>query len=452
MKTFLIFAVSGVFVLTLLNPFWVLPVFIFGHFFQPVQFFPALREYNPSIMIGSAVLVAWIMNMMVTGNITPARNKQVALVILFIMQIFISSALGPLSGFSHVSYLMASIIPFFILVYMVQTRKQLIVIIFVLLLMGTIAALYGIYCVKANIGIRDRGMVRIVSFMSNPNAFGHTMVILIPIALSLMLVPFYTAYRLGLCFLAALFVLAAMTSGSRNVFFPMVFFLLFTPAIYHRGNKKIMAFVLTILMLPIGYFALPDSVKWRYTNRITNLFEAESLEEIDEGRVETAKAGWKMMFKHPLLGVGIGGFGYEYARIAQYSEDIDLVKSRYGDRGLNAHNAYVEVGGQLGILGLLIYLSIVITAYRDAKRSEMIFYQAGDDTLRSIAVSLRICIIGSMMIGMFNRLLHDNMFWIIIALTVVLNRLAVEQIGLLNTQTGEPAVEQNSSLMQRVEK
>ncbi len=63
-----------------------------------------------------------------------------------------------------------------------------------------------------------------------------------------------------------------------------------------------MAFVLTILLLPIGYFALPDSVKWRYTNRIANLFEAESLEEIDEGRVETAKAGWKMMFKHPLLG------------------------------------------------------------------------------------------------------------------------------------------------------
>lgn len=113
MVTFLFCAVSGVFVLTLLNPFWVLPVFIFGHFFQPVQFFPALREYNPSIMIGSAVLVAWVMNMMFTGNITPARNKQVGLVIFFIMQIFISSALGPLSGFSHVSYLMASIIPFF---------------------------------------------------------------------------------------------------------------------------------------------------------------------------------------------------------------------------------------------------------------------------------------------------------------------------------------------------
>jgi hypothetical protein len=56
------------------------------------------------------------------------------------------------------------------------------------------------------------------------------------------------------------------------------------------------------------------------------------------------------------------------------------------------------------------------------------------------------------MIGMFNRLLHDNMFWIIIALTVVINRLAVEQISPLNTQTGEQAVEQNSPFMQRVEK
>lgn len=452
MITFLIFAVSGVFALTLLNPFWVLPVFIFGHFFQPVQFFPEIREYNPSMMIGSAVLVAWMMNVVFTGNISPARNKQVGLVIIFIMQIFISSAMSPLSSFSHVSYLTASIIPFFILVYVVQSRKQLIVIVFVLLLMGTIAALYGIYCVKANIGLRDRGIVRILSFMSNPNAFGHTMVILVPIALSLMLLDFHKVYRLGLCFLVALFVLAAMTSGSRNVFFPMVFFLIFTPAIYHRGNKKIMAFVLTILLLPIGYYALPDSVKWRYTNRISNLFQAESLEAIDEGRVETAKAGWKMMFAHPLLGVGIGGFGHEYARIAQYSEDIDLVKSRYGDRGLSAHNVYVEVGGQLGILGLMIYLSIVFVAYKDARRSEEIFFQAGDDLLRSIAVSLRICIIGSLMMGMFNRLLNDNMFWIIIALTVVLNRLAVEQIRSINTEISDTFVEKNNTVMQRFQK
>ncbi len=57
-----------------------------------------------------------------------------------------------------------------------------------------------------------------------------------------------------------------------------------------------------------------------------------------------------------------------------------------------------------------------------------------------------------MMIGMFNRLLHDNMFWIIIALTVVLNRLAVERISSLNTQISESFVEKNSSVMQRVEK
>lgn len=86
------------------------------------------------------------------------------------------------------------------------------------------------------------------------------------------------------------------------------------------------------------------------------------------------------------------------------------------------------------------------------KGQRKFFFQAGDDILRSIAVSLRICIIGSMMIGMFNRLLHDNMFWIIIALTVVLNRLAVERISSLNTQISESFVEKNSSVMQRVEK
>ena len=55
-----------------------------------------------------------------------------------------------------------NVMPFFLFVYMVKTKKQVIIIVWVLMIMGAIAALYGLYCLKANIGVRDEGIVSVL--------------------------------------------------------------------------------------------------------------------------------------------------------------------------------------------------------------------------------------------------------------------------------------------------
>lgn len=173
------------------------------------------------------------------------------------------------------------------------------------------------------------------------------------------------------------------------------------------------------------YFFFPlDKIKWRAHNRLMTTFQAETVEEVDLGRVETARAGWMMMLDNPVFGVGIGGFGYEYYQIAQSSEDIELVQSRYGDRGLSAHNLYVEIGGQLGIVGLTLYFFLIIMAINNVMKAEKVFWVNGDELLYSMSRSLKIFLIAFMIIGVTGSGLSNKLFWIMIGMTIVLYRIA----------------------------
>ncbi|MFW5879862.1 MAG: O-antigen ligase family protein [bacterium] len=425
----------GVFVLTLINPFYAVTVFIFGHFVEPVQFFPYLREFDPSLLVGYVVLGAWILHVVFTGNFIPAKNKLVAIVLIFIVWTFLCTGMGTYETWHNQNMLIKNLIPFFIFVYMVQSRKQVIFTVWLLLIMGAIAAVYGMYCLKANIGVSDHGIVRITSFMANPNAFGKTMAMLIPIAICLMLSSYNKKVKLCLAFIVLLLITGVVMSYSRTSMIAMLFVLIFTPLMYYRGSKKIAALMITLMILPGLYFFFPlDNVKWRAHNRLVTAFEAESMEEVDKGRVETAKAGWMMMLNNPLFGVGIGGFGHEYKQLAQTSAELELVESRYGDRGLSAHNLYVQVGGQLGLAGLILYLYLLIYAYYILKRSEEIFHSTGDERLYTITRSYKIFILAFMIIGITSSGLGNKLFWIVIGFGIALHRLALEHHNKDNTE------------------
>ena len=425
--------VIGVFVLTLINPFYAVPVFIFGHFVEPVQFVPHFREFNPSLLVGYAVLGAWLLHIIFTGNFVPAKNKLVTAVAIFIAWTFICTGIGVYATWYDQNMFIRNVIPFFIFVYMIQSRKQVIISIWTLLIMGAIAGIYGLYALKANIGVSDGGIVRITSFMANPNSFGQTMALLLPIAICLMLSDYTKKTKLIIAGIVLLLISGVVMSYSRTSMIAMLFVLIFTPFMYYRGSKKIAAILVTIMILPVLYFFFPlDNVKWRAHNRLVTAFQAESMEEVDKGRVETARAGWMMMLNNPVTGVGIGGFGHEYYQMAQTSDELELVMSRYGERGLSAHNLYVQVGGQLGILGLALYLFLVVIAWKNVRNAEIIFFNNQDEAMYTISRALKIFLIAFMIIGITSSGMGSKMFWIVVGLSVSLNRLSQESVPINN--------------------
>jgi hypothetical protein len=344
--TLLIVLSLFVFIITIINPFYIIPLFIVGSLVEPVQYFPGLKEYNPTTLIGICVVIGWLLHMSFKGGFESAQSKQVVMFWFFLLWAGLSSYHHMESSWGIFLMYLRAFIPYLLFLYIIKTRQQLSIVIWLLVIVSSIAAIYGIYCLKANIGLSDRGVKRIVSFFSNPNSFGNTMTLMVPITLGLLFYDKYTKLlKAFILWALALIVTGVIISYSRKCFFALSAAILLTPYKLSKKGKKISALILTIILTLSVAYIYPDRVKWRLWSRVTTVFEAESMEELDLGRTETTKAGYIMMLENPIIGVGFGGFKTGYVNIAnEATSNIQLV----GEEGLGAHNLYVQVGASIG--------------------------------------------------------------------------------------------------------
>ena len=119
--------------------------------------------------------------------------------------------------------------------------------------------------------------------------------------------------------------------------------------------------VIFALSFPVSSFIMAKSYHGR---RGTLAFKrAKSIVDLEELSVKSRMGIWKVslnsVLKHPILGVGIGNYP------VVLGEEISAAK-----KGASAHNLYLDVASEMGLLGLiallLIFLEILKTCWKDA--------------------------------------------------------------------------------------
>ncbi len=78
------------------------------------------------------------------------------------------------------------------------------------------------------------------------------------------------------------------------------------------------------------------------------------------GRMEIWKRGIGYMLSHPVFGVGARSFAVAEGELAPEAR-----VQRYG-RGFKwseAHNAFIEIGAELGVLGLILFVTLLVSAF-----------------------------------------------------------------------------------------
>jgi O-antigen ligase len=142
-------------------------------------------------------------------------------------------------------------------------------------------------------------------------------------------------------------------TGSRGAFVGLVIvggYLLFV--LKHVSPVKRIAFVVVVttallISAPPGY--------WEQMKTLANPTQDYNWSS-EDGRVQIAKRGMGYMLQRPLFGVGIYNF--------QLAEGTISEKARYHIPGTAilwsaSHNSYVQVGAELGIPGLALWLTLV---------------------------------------------------------------------------------------------
>ncbi|MCW2792543.1 MAG: O-Antigen ligase [Nocardioides sp.] len=219
-----------------------------------------------------------------------------------------------------------------------------------------LARVYVVACTVASVcGIvsyflgEDR---RVGGPIGDPNDFAFFLVPAVPLALALRRSGRLTwPYDLA----AAIVLLGLVGTLSRGALVgvaAMTLFALLTRMVRVRAALAVVAVLGAILAVTAARF--PDLVD-------TSLHQKQYVagQNVSE-RLDLWSAAGRMTLEHPVLGMGPGSFSLHHREyMDQLPDDVNHPLDV-------AHNTYLEVSSELGVLGLLTFLALLVTAYTGA--------------------------------------------------------------------------------------
>jgi hypothetical protein len=185
------------------------------------------------------------------------------------------------------------------------------------------------------------------------------------------------------------------------------------------GKVKI-AFVMTVTMVA-ALLLVPKSIKARLSTLSSEDLQVEWTDPEYTAGLRSAVAStqsrkrmlWRSLIltaKHPFFGVGAGMFPVA---------ENDYANS-VGERGswLGTHNSYTQVSSEIGIPGLIVYLTILITCLKESRRVYKVtagnpqFAEIGD-----MAICLNYMVLSFMITSLFSSVAFMNFVPILAGLT-----------------------------------
>jgi len=377
--------------------------------------------YYLSRYLSFGVLFIWLFHTLVYRDFKVVKARQNIALLGFAIVIFLSCVkdrglLTLLEGGYTTEYLLDYIklfILYFLIIYLIKTRKQFMIFIWSLIILGTVSCFIGLYQYANGIGmIEEGGSLRITGTAADPNYYALHIIMLIPISISLLLNSRSILTKLFLSGFTILSLLNVLFTFSRGgmIGLAIVLSLSFVIMLLHNRNKIIPSLIVVLIVISAIPF-IPEQY-WSRAKTITNLEDVAV-----RARLDTWKIGYEMVQDHPVLGVGVGNFPYEYYYRAMTSRDTKT-KARHV-----AHNTFIEVAAESGIIALVFFIMLILWTMGDLRKSGAVFRKSGDNQLYYISQALIISLMGYIACGVFLSQQYLFMFWIIVPLSIVIRRL-----------------------------
>lgn len=279
----------------------------------------------------------------------------------------------------------------------------------------------GINVVCALVGLRYGGRVPFSSFMGDENDFALVMNMAIPFAYFMFLETSSTKKKILYLSACCIFIAANVASLSRGGFVGLVPVILYC---WYKTPKKFLSTIIVAIMISILYF----SASPKYWQEVESIKEENIQKGTGEGRWYAWKLAWKMFLDHPIIGVGPGNANWN---IGKYQPEEDL-KYRPSIAGRAVHSLYFTLIPELGIIGILLFSSMLYSSYKDIKwiiKKEKRECNQADiaqqlHRIRFIILGITGALCGYMVSGTFLSVFYYPHFWLLIALYGALKNIA----------------------------
>ena len=140
------------------------------------------------------------------------------------------------------------------------------------------------------------------------------------------------------------------------------------------------------------------------------------------GRADIWLVAWQIIQAHPVLGVGLDSFGRAFDKYRSETPGL----APYIGRGRGSHNILLNVQGELGVIGFVLFAVFLGMAVTSGLVAVMNMRRAGDSRMAALAMAVWLSLIGILIMGLFVDLQYWKLFWLLMALSEVTRRLSAE--------------------------
>jgi O-antigen ligase len=160
----------------------------------------------------------------------------------------------------------------------------------------------------------------------------------------------------------------------------------------------------------VVYFSAFATVDAR--NRVTEL-------QGGTGRTDIWKVGWRMVEAEPLRGVGAGNF--EVSSIHYLLAPGALIRDDFIiDEPKVAHNTYLNVLAELGVVGLALFMGVILFSLGCALRAIGFSVKAGDRQVEILSRAIVVVLMALLAADFFGSRQYSKQLWLLMALCPVL--------------------------------
>jgi len=159
-------------------------------------------------------------------------------------------------------------------------------------------------------------------------------------------------------------------------------------------------------LVAIVVLAAASDKYWEQMGTITSDTDYNHTEQ--NGRLQIWNRGIGYMLENPVLGVGPGNFSIAEGTLSPQAE-----RQQYGIgvRWNAPHNSFVQIGAELGLPGLALYLAVIASTFLALRR--------GGDLAPALSASLLGFVVGSF----FLSLAYSEMLYTLVALAAAMRKV-----------------------------
>jgi len=288
-----------------------------------------------------------------------------------------------------------------------------------ILISSAFVSAYGLYQI-----IKIHSLdARIISTFGQPNYLGAYLALVIPANIFFILKEKDGIKKIGLIFLLLLNVFILFATESRSAYLAVFAALMLMAALNYKGfiKKKKKTILLILVLIFLAMLPFYKQMQYRVNKQV---FTEIKNQEVTTGsfslRMFAWKGAWQVFLHNPILGTGPETMMFS---IPKYMDAKINNHIEWGYKFDKAHNEFLDILANTGILSLTIFLLILFFAFKKS------FFNKEKDEKNQLLGIVLLSLILTNLFG-FSCVVIALYFWLILALLVTQEKSVAKEVKL----------------------